>query len=115
MPLRWGIVSAGKISHDFVNSFNSYPDVGDQAIVAVAARDKSRAAEFAKLHNIPKVLDNYETLAKSQDIGKHLLTRRTRRTRVYIFAGHVFLTLTGHILCFHGFFTMWTLTLSPLG
>ncbi|CAH2989245.1 unnamed protein product [Chilo suppressalis] len=68
MAIRWGIVSAGKISHDFVNSVNSYPDKGDQVIAAVAARDRQRAAEFAKLHNIPKVFDDYRALAESKDI-----------------------------------------------
>ncbi|KAJ8736201.1 hypothetical protein PYW08_006857 [Mythimna loreyi] len=68
MTLRWGIVTAGKISNDFVNAFNSYPDKGDQEIVAIAARDKNRAAEFAKIHNIAKVFDNYEALATSTDI-----------------------------------------------
>lgn len=69
MTIRWGIVSAGKISHDFVNAFNTYPDIGDQAIAAVAARDRSRAEEFAKVHNIKKVFDTYADLAKSNDIG----------------------------------------------
>ncbi|KAL4716882.1 hypothetical protein ACJJTC_012693 [Scirpophaga incertulas] len=68
MTIRWGIVSAGKISHDFVNAVNSYPHKGDQEIVAVAARDKKRATEFAKLHNIPKVFDSYQNLAESNDI-----------------------------------------------
>ncbi|XP_049875503.1 trans-1,2-dihydrobenzene-1,2-diol dehydrogenase-like [Pectinophora gossypiella] len=68
MTLRWGIVTAGKISHDFASAFNSYPDKGDQSIVAVAARDKSKAAEFAKLHNISKVFDSYKDLATSSDI-----------------------------------------------
>lgn len=69
MTIRWGIVSAGNICHDFVNAFNSYPNVGDQIIAAVAARDKSRAAEFAKLHKIGKIFDNYQALAESKDIG----------------------------------------------
>lgn len=69
MTLRWGIVTAGRISHDFVNAFNSYPDKGYQEIVAVAARNPERAAEFAKTHKIPKVFDSYEALAKSKDIG----------------------------------------------
>ncbi|CAD0194935.1 unnamed protein product [Chrysodeixis includens] len=68
MTLRWGIVSAGLISGDFVNALNSFPDKGDQAVVAVAARDKSKAAEFAKTYNIPKVFESYEALAKSNDI-----------------------------------------------
>lgn len=68
MTLRWGIVTAGKISNDFVNAFNSYPEKGDQEIVAVAARNKDRAEEFAKLHNIAKVFDSYQALANSSDI-----------------------------------------------
>lgn len=72
MTLRWGIVSAGKISNDFVNAFNSYPEKGDQEIVGIAARDKNRAAEFAKLHSIAKVFDNYQALASSSDIGKDM-------------------------------------------
>lgn len=78
MALRWGIVTAGKISNDFVNAFNSYPGIGDQKIVAIAARDKSKAASFAKLHNIEKVFDTYQAMATSKDIGKfiHINTRR---------------------------------------
>ncbi|VVC94896.1 trans-1,2-dihydrobenzene-1,2-diol dehydrogenase-like [Leptidea sinapis] len=69
MPIRWGIVTAAKICHDFVNAFNSYPgDKGDAVIAAVAARDKSKATEFAKLHNIPKVFGSYKEMAESKDI-----------------------------------------------
>lgn len=68
MTIRWGIVTAGKISNDFVNAFNTYPDKGDQVIVAVAARNKDRAAEFAKIHNIEKVFDSYQLLAVCDDI-----------------------------------------------
>ncbi|KAL0850999.1 hypothetical protein ABMA28_006892 [Loxostege sticticalis] len=57
MTLRWGIVTAGKISHDFVNAFNSYPNVGEQIIAA-----------FAKLHKIGKVFDSYQKMAESNDI-----------------------------------------------
>ncbi|XP_004930084.2 trans-1,2-dihydrobenzene-1,2-diol dehydrogenase [Bombyx mori] len=66
MTIRWGIVTAGKISHDFVNAFNSYPNKGDQVIAAVAARTKPE--EFAKLHNIPIVFDSYKALAESNEI-----------------------------------------------
>ncbi|XP_053612120.1 trans-1,2-dihydrobenzene-1,2-diol dehydrogenase-like [Plodia interpunctella] len=68
MTIRWGIVCAGKICQDFVNAVNSYPDKGDQVIAAIAARNKKRAAEFAKQLNIPKVFDSYEALARSKDI-----------------------------------------------
>lgn len=74
MPIRWGIVSAGKISNDFVNAVNSYPDKGDMVIVAVAARDKTKAAAFAKLHSIPQVFDSYEALAASDAIGEKIST-----------------------------------------
>ncbi|GBP87685.1 Trans-1,2-dihydrobenzene-1,2-diol dehydrogenase [Eumeta japonica] len=69
MVLRWGIVSAGKISHDFVNAFNTYPQKGkDSIIAAVAARNPDNAKEFAKTHNIQHVFNTYEEMAKSQDI-----------------------------------------------
>ena len=70
--IRWGIVSAGKISSDFVNAINSYPDKGDQEIVAVAAKDMYRAYEFAELHNIKKAYDSYEEMALSSDIGEYI-------------------------------------------
>ncbi|XP_041975480.1 trans-1,2-dihydrobenzene-1,2-diol dehydrogenase-like [Aricia agestis] len=68
MSLRWGIVSAGKICHDFVNAFNSYPHVGDQVIAAVAAGDQARAEQFAKTHGIGKVFASYNDMAKSKDV-----------------------------------------------
>ncbi|XP_053612084.1 trans-1,2-dihydrobenzene-1,2-diol dehydrogenase-like [Plodia interpunctella] len=68
MPIRWGIVCAAKICNDFVNAVNSYPDKGDQVIAAIAASNRQRAAEFAKLHKIPKVFDTYEAMAASKDI-----------------------------------------------
>ncbi|XP_026731108.1 trans-1,2-dihydrobenzene-1,2-diol dehydrogenase-like [Trichoplusia ni] len=68
MTLRWGIVTAGKICHDFVNAFNSYPDKGNQIIFGIAARDKNKAEEFAAIHHIEKVFDSYEDMAKSKDI-----------------------------------------------
>lgn len=63
-PLRWGIVSAGNISHDFVTSISILP-AGLHEVKAVAARDLNRAKEFAKLHNIPNAYGSYEELAKS--------------------------------------------------
>lgn len=68
MTIRWGIVTAGKICHDFCNAFNSYPDKGDVVLAAVAARNQDKATEFAKLHKIPKVLPSYEALAASDAI-----------------------------------------------
>ncbi|KAF9422998.1 hypothetical protein HW555_001541 [Spodoptera exigua] len=67
MTIRWGIVAAGKISNDFVNAFNSCPDIGDQKIVAVAARDQEKADEFALTHNI-MLSGTYEHMARCTDV-----------------------------------------------
>lgn len=72
MTVRWGIVTAGICSNDFVNAFNCFPGRGDQVVAAIAARDRRRAEEFADLHNIPTIFDSYEAMAKSTNvIGKH--------------------------------------------
>ena len=49
-PTRWGIASAGLISHDFANALSIYPD--KHKVVAVAARSIDRAEEFAKKFDI---------------------------------------------------------------
>lgn len=69
MALRWGIVSAGKISSDFVNSMQVYPET-DHKIIAIAARSAEKAQEFAKTFNIPKAYGGYKSLAEDKDIGK---------------------------------------------
>ena len=90
---KWGILGAGAISNDFVNAIyaldnNSSHEVSPYGIeiikkvthlwhfskcshiqvVAVAARNLSRAQEFAKKFDIPKAYDNYEDLAKDQSL-----------------------------------------------
>ncbi|XP_069803806.1 trans-1,2-dihydrobenzene-1,2-diol dehydrogenase-like [Dendropsophus ebraccatus] len=67
MATRWGICSAGKISNDFVVALQTLPAQDHQA-VAVAARDLSRAKEFAQNHSIPKAYGTYEELAQDPDI-----------------------------------------------
>ncbi|XP_073512568.1 trans-1,2-dihydrobenzene-1,2-diol dehydrogenase-like [Phyllobates terribilis] len=67
MATRWGICSAGKISHDFVVALQTLPAQGHQ-VAAVAARDLERAKGFAQNHNIPKVYGTYEELAKDPDV-----------------------------------------------
>lgn len=39
-------------------------------VVAVAARDLSRAKEFALKHDIPKAYGSYEELAKDPNVGE---------------------------------------------
>lgn len=69
MALRWGVVSAGKISHDFVNAVGTLPKE-DHVVVAVAARNLSSAKEFAARHGIPRAHEGYEALAKDPEIGR---------------------------------------------
>ncbi|KAJ8340674.1 hypothetical protein SKAU_G00353070 [Synaphobranchus kaupii] len=67
MATKWGICSAGKISHDFTVALKTLPP-GDHQVVAVAARNLERAQEFAKKHNISKAYGNYEELANDPEI-----------------------------------------------
>lgn len=69
MTLRWGIASAGKISHDFVTAMATLP-ASDHKVMAVAAMDLTRAKQFAALHKIPDALLGYEDLAKHPKVGK---------------------------------------------
>ncbi|CAL1688862.1 unnamed protein product [Lasius platythorax] len=65
--LRWGIASAGKISHDFATALRTLP-ANEHQMIAVAARQLSRAQDFANLHEIGKAYDDYEKLALDKDI-----------------------------------------------
>ena len=67
MATRWGVVGAGKISHDFLTAMETLPG-DDHRVVAVAARDKKRAREFATKHKVEKVLETYDDLAKDDDV-----------------------------------------------
>lgn len=68
MATRWGIAGAGKISHDFATAVRTLPK-NEHELVAVAARDLSRAKTFADLHQITKAYDAYEKLAEDGNIG----------------------------------------------
>ncbi|XP_038238187.1 trans-1,2-dihydrobenzene-1,2-diol dehydrogenase-like [Dermochelys coriacea] len=64
---RWGICSAGKISHDFLVALKTLPATEHQA-VAIAARDLARAQEYAQKHRIPRAYGSYEELAQDPDV-----------------------------------------------
>lgn len=66
-PLRWGIVSAGKISHDFTTALATWPKEQHLA-VAVSARKLADAEKFAKKHGLAKAYEGYEALAKDDGI-----------------------------------------------
>ncbi|KDR09314.1 trans-1,2-dihydrobenzene-1,2-diol dehydrogenase-like [Zootermopsis nevadensis] len=67
MATRWGIASAGKISHDFVTALNTLPSE-EHRVIAVAAQQLDRAKTFATEHNIPNAYGSYEELAKDPDV-----------------------------------------------
>ncbi|XP_076987330.1 trans-1,2-dihydrobenzene-1,2-diol dehydrogenase [Tamandua tetradactyla] len=67
MPLRWGIISVGLISSDFTTVLRMLP-CSEHQVVAVAARDLSRAQEFARRHDIPKAYGSYEELVRDPDV-----------------------------------------------
>jgi predicted dehydrogenase len=66
-PLRIGTLGAARIAPAaLVRPAREIPEV---EVVAVAARDRTRAAAFAKKHGIPKVHDDYEALIADPDIN----------------------------------------------
>lgn len=65
-PLRIGILGAAGITPNaLIQPARDNPDV---ELVAVAARNRARAEEFAAEHGIGQVLDSYEELVTSPDI-----------------------------------------------
>ena len=69
MALKWGICSAGLISHDFVVGLKSLPETEHQ-VVAVAARSLDSASKFAKTHSIPRHYGSYQELASDKKVWK---------------------------------------------
>jgi len=67
-PTRWGIASAGKISHDFTNSIIGVLPSHDHQVVAVAARNIEDAKTFATRHKIEKAYGGYQELANDPDV-----------------------------------------------
>lgn len=67
MALRWGIISAGEITTDFVNGLHALSEI-DHQLVAIADQDKERAEECAKKFSIPAVYGSYEELAKDPNV-----------------------------------------------
>lgn len=69
--LRWGIVSAGKICHDFVCGIKVLPP-SEHQVVAVAARNIDDAKKFAFEHGIAKSYGSYAEIANDTELGKSL-------------------------------------------
>ncbi|XP_062994639.1 trans-1,2-dihydrobenzene-1,2-diol dehydrogenase-like [Elgaria multicarinata webbii] len=67
MALRWGICSAGKISHDFLVALKTLPPP-DHKVVAIASSDLKRAQEYADKHGICRAYGSYEELAQDPEV-----------------------------------------------
>ena len=67
--IRWGMCSAGLLSHDFTAGLKLLPE-SEHQITAVAARDLDRAQEFASRFDIPQAYGSYEELSKDPNVGK---------------------------------------------
>lgn len=66
MTLRIGILGAARIAPQAL--VRPARDVARAEVVAVAARDRTRAARFADEHGIPRVLGSYDELIADPDI-----------------------------------------------
>lgn len=64
-PIRWGILSAGKISSDYVKAISITEGA---EVAAVAARSAEKAESFAQAHDIPKSYGSYDELLQDPSI-----------------------------------------------
>ncbi|MDE0662006.1 MAG: Gfo/Idh/MocA family oxidoreductase [Gammaproteobacteria bacterium] len=64
-PLRWGILGAGSISAQWVESLHACKGA---SVTAVAAREMTRAQAFANALNIPSAYDSYVEMATADDV-----------------------------------------------
>lgn len=65
MPVKWGIISTAAINRLFMAGARAASDV---EVVAVASRDRARAEEFARDHEIARTHDSYESLLADPEI-----------------------------------------------
>jgi predicted dehydrogenase len=72
--LRWGIISASAIASDWIKSLQ---DVPGASVVAVAARDQSRARAYADAHGIPTAYDSYEALCNDPNVDIVYIASKT--------------------------------------
>lgn len=65
-PLRIGILGAANITHRAL--IEPALERDDVQVVAVAARDRGRAEQFAEEHGIPHVMDSYDDVVDSAEV-----------------------------------------------
>lgn len=94
-PLKWGIASACRISHDFVTALRTLP-AGEHTVVCVAARQQLDADRFASLHHIPTALEGYDALATHADVEVVYIGAATPEHFPIV---SLMLTAGKHVLC----------------
>ena len=63
--IRWGIIGASGIARTMCTAINSYTT---SRVVAVAAREPSRAKAFARDNDVERAVDSYEELVACDDV-----------------------------------------------
>ncbi len=64
--IRWGIIGCGTVTE--VKSGPAYQNTDGFEVVAVMRRNKEKAADYARRHNVPKFYGNAEDLINDGDI-----------------------------------------------
>ncbi len=67
MSLKWGILGAGLISHDFVLALRTLPD-SKHEVVAVGDRHLEPARDFASTHSIPKFYGSHDQFLADPEV-----------------------------------------------
>ncbi|MGC4046084.1 MAG: Gfo/Idh/MocA family oxidoreductase [Armatimonas sp.] len=92
-PLRWGILGAGSIAHQFTGDVQP---LLDQEVVAVGSREIEKANAFADKYNIANRHDSYEALVADPSVDAIYVA-----TPHNFHKEHVLLSLRAgkHVLC----------------
>jgi len=64
-PLRWGLIGTGNISSDWAKTLKNVPGA---VLSSVAARDSSKAADFAAKYGFERVSESYQDLVNSSEV-----------------------------------------------
>ncbi len=75
-PLRWGILSTGKIAHRFARALNTSLT---GKLVAVASRSEEPAREFAKRYGAEYFHGSYDSLLANPDVDAVYIATRLIR------------------------------------
>tara|TARA_R110002049_G_scaffold72490_2_gene187101 strand:- start:113700 stop:114809 length:1110 start_codon:yes stop_codon:yes gene_type:complete len=63
--VRWGIIGAGRVAHDFVCALRTLPEA---SVTSVSSRNGGRAEAFAQSHSIESFTNSYEALLAREDV-----------------------------------------------